>query len=451
MKHIQEFLLQDDTSFFSGLSKEEATKKYRTYARRLHPDLVENAYKGTAHLAFIRLGEMWELYNGKSTQKRHVFQKSTPTTTSKAASHTPSSVNLKAANHTYVFTQGKNIHNYGAFVRTEATYAHGRKKATLYMELFGKSDSTLMDNAEHALRVLNTKTAPHQRNYFVSMLDIFNTTSQSRGMAVSTVPDNFISLAEAAHHGNIKGEVAAWIFRELLVALRITHEQGIINGAITPRNIYVDLAKQKVVLPYWMSSVRIGDRLEFYADEEAGFYHPAALRGNRLNGSIDLRMAAKSIKHVLAEDVPVKMRRFFDACIMSTIPDAAELLQEFSEVTTAAFGSFRQKFAHARKMHADKDNASSVSAHASSKKFSSMNSNNSPYRVEFIDKKQYPDGTVRGIDVYLTGDKAPAQAIEEFARKIIATECGMSFKNATVSVNIQTNPSGVKVHLVSLY
>lgn len=331
MNHIAEFLALEPRSFFHGLSPEESTKKYRAYARRLHPDLASDHQKQQAHEAFALLTRLWEERMKSNTRARALHDRQSTRKSVQPAV-------LKTPRHTYYGLPGNQHVNLGAFIYFDATYGDTGEHATIYLETtrLTKSNAAPIVNAAYALSTIHQNTQARMMHYAPEIIDHERTLTGTEVLTTQAVPQGFVSLAHYRRSGGLHTSEVKWVFRELITALKKTHELGLVNGAITPGRVYINPATKRVFLPYWASSVSEGNPLVFYTTQDEASYPEVATRGNRINGSIDLRMAATTVLQRLSPEVPASMRVFFEHCINDTLIDEEEVLREFEEACEKA-------------------------------------------------------------------------------------------------------------------
>lgn len=331
MNHIAEFLALEPRSFFHGLSPEESTKKYRAYARRLHPDLASDNQKQQAHEAFTILTRLWEERTKSHTKARMPHDRQNPRKSAQPAV-------LKTPRYTYYDLPCNQRINLGAFIYFDATYGNTGENATIYLETtrLTESNAAPIVNAAHALTTIYQNAGTRMMHYAPEIIDHERTLTGTEVLTTQAVPQGFVSLAHYRHSGGLHTSEVTWVFRELVTALKKTHELGLVNGAITPGHVYINPATKRVFLPYWASSVTEGNPLAFYATQDEASYPVVATRGNRINGSVDLRMAATTMLQRLSPEVPASLRVFFEHCVNDTLIDEEEVLREFEEACEKA-------------------------------------------------------------------------------------------------------------------
>ena len=303
---------------FSVTNKKEAKKEYLRLARAVHPDMFQDSKeKERASKAFARLGQLWAYLKEGDTLKTNL---------------------LKTRRHEYVINEP--LSGDDVFARYAATFDAGHRSCWILV-VKSISDVDLAAASSSALRKLRDVPEEYAA-YFPTLIETFRY-RQSDGdhaaLAIETVP-GLRSLREVldVYPGGIDGKDVAWIFRRMLVALGNTHDIGLVHGAPNLDSIFIHPEQHGVVLSGWQYSVARGEPLRAVPAEFKDYYSESALNKEIVDYELDLAIAAKIARRLLAENQPVAMKAFFNGCQVAKLPPASLLLAEFDELLERLYG-----------------------------------------------------------------------------------------------------------------
>ncbi len=144
---------------------------------------------------------------------------------------------------------------------------------------------------------------------------------------------------------------AAWVFNRILAALAITHEQGLVHGAVLPVHVLIRPEDHNGILIDWCYSVERGEPLVAISRAHQPYYPPEVLAKQPATPATDLYMAAQCMIALLGGDVtsgalpahvPAPIAAFLRGCRITTPSyrptDAWALLEEFRQLLQRLYG-----------------------------------------------------------------------------------------------------------------
>jgi serine/threonine protein kinase len=309
-------LATDNPHDLFGRTKELGKSVYARLARSVHPDRNNDP---RASEAFDKLQKLWESMDS-------------PTKPAKATVVT-SKLHVYELGSLIGKTSTANLYN----VTWDAGHGEGLMKIT--------RKPTDMDLATAEVRALKKlREVPDQfQMYHPRLLDSFrfrdNATKKDRATLVTDRLDGFYSMAQIkqAYPYGVTGRDAAWMFRRLLVAVGTANDVGLVHGSVVPENVMIHPAKHGITLVDWTTSVETGQPLKSVHPDYYDWLPSAALKKKPVDYTLDLRFAAKTMR-TLVRPGDKNLRAFLNGCMVSSVPTAAELLEEFDELLQRMYG-----------------------------------------------------------------------------------------------------------------
>lgn len=146
---------------------------------------------------------------------------------------------------------------------------------------------------------------------------------------------------KAKYPNGLEDRHLVWMFKRLLSALAVAHNNGIVYGGSTPDNIYFHAKNHGIVLFNWTTAVKAGNNIPYYVEKWQNFYPAEVLNKQKVKPDFDIYMAAKLMLW-LSSNLDRRIKVFFEACISgkseSRRQDAWELLEDFKKLSQRVFG-----------------------------------------------------------------------------------------------------------------
>ena len=308
-----------------GKQEKRSKNIYRHFARHVHPDMFTTPEeKKDAERAFIRLGELWALYQEKSGSA----------TTSATAADT-----VKTKKHTY--TLGNKVYSDDVFAHYEATYDAGHENARLLIVKSPK-DADLGNNHASALKKL-AEVHEQFRDFFPDLIETFRY-RQPGGtdhFAVSQkIPEGFVPFTRIleVYPKGIDARDLAWIFRRMLIAVGNAHDVGLIHGAPDLNAFYIKPDVHGIILSNWQYSVETGKALSAIPAAIHDDYPQSVFDKKPVDYTLDIRLIAKTAARLFGPDTPRQFTSFMNGCMTTKTPEARYLLGEFEEMLERLYG-----------------------------------------------------------------------------------------------------------------
>lgn len=288
-------------------------RRYREFARALHPDL---AVGPDATAAFIRLARLW--------QDRH-----------------------------------------GTVIRTKldeyrlVDRRYEGDLADLYDVGDGEFlklprnpvDNDLMEREAVALRTLAEHGDPRFLPYVPRLVESFRHRDQATGAdrrinVIGTVP-RLRSLADvgAAYPGGVDPRDVAWMWRRLLVAIGFAHHSGLVHGAVLPTHVLIEPDEHGLVLVDWCYAAAPGERIPALVSDFADWYPEEVHKGRSPGPGTDIAMATRCMTGLMGPKAPGPLRSFAAGCALPSLDarpdDAWRLLDELDGVLAKLYGPRR--------------------------------------------------------------------------------------------------------------
>jgi serine/threonine protein kinase len=329
----------------------EALKKaYRRMAQVTHPDIylaVEE--KILAQRAFTSLGE-WYAQAEACIRAGRYF---------KGGTYEKFSIRIRGVKHEYAVSS--TYHEDGLYNRYPCQFEeNGRLTQAALKIVRDPNDSSLGRNEARVLRILNTGNASKQFGAYVpTLLDSFILEDSGVTRQASILEDltGWFSLEEARadYLNGINPKDMGWIFRRLLVALGFAHANGVLHGAVFPRNIYILPKQHGVRLENWSFAAcdpqTTGERIAGIEVPYITWYPPEILANEMPGPSADIFLAARSMAYILGGDpyqntfpasVPRPIQAFLKSCTLpgqkSRPQDAWQVKEEFDDLLWRLWG-----------------------------------------------------------------------------------------------------------------
>jgi len=141
----------------------------------------------------------------------------------------------------------------------------------------------------------------------------------------------------------------AWMFNRLIVAAAVTHDAGVVHGAIVPTHFLIHPDTHHGILIDWSYAVTSGQIIKAISPGFKDFYPKEVLNKKQPTTETDLYMAAKTTMSLLRasdENGAKHIRQFFRGCLIENQvmrPDSAwDLYKDFLKLIESLYG--RRKF-----------------------------------------------------------------------------------------------------------
>jgi serine/threonine protein kinase len=325
-------------------------KKYRAIARIVHPDLYQTeSEQRLAHAAFHSLTN----WLGKAREKIRSGAYGRKVDPSRTVLRTRK--NEYALDGSYV--QERRFNLYPCSFMED-----GRLHRAVLKVAREARDNSFAEREIRALRTLSrSRDAEKFSAYIPNLIDhfVYENAGAERQAAVLEKYDGWYSLENVHHaypHG-IDPKDMAWMWRRLLVALGFAHTNGILHGAVLPRNVWILPEEHGLMLVNWERAVfdpfTMPGGSSTISSEDAGWYSQEFLRGQSPSFGTDILMSAKVMLWLLGGDpqakvfpdsIPTPLRAFLKGCIL---PDrrapqnAWSLKEEVDELLERLWGKRR--------------------------------------------------------------------------------------------------------------
>ena len=307
-----------------GSHEKRSKNIYRHLARHVHPDMfTDPADKKDAERAFVRLGELWALYQTRST----------------TAAPTAAANTVKTKRHTY--TLGNKVYSDDVFAHYEATYDAGHETARLLI-VKNPKDTDLGGNHANALKKL-AEVPDEFKDFFPALIETFRY-RQPDGtdhFAVSQkIPEGFVPFTEIlkVYPNGIDGRDVSWIFRRMLIAVGNAHDLGLVHGAPDLNAFYIKPDVHGVILNNWQYSVETGKALSAIPTSARDDYPQSVFDKKPVDYTLDIRLIAKAAERLFNPDIPRQFKAFMNGCMVARTPEARYLLAEFEELLVRLYG-----------------------------------------------------------------------------------------------------------------
>ncbi len=176
---------------------------------------------------------------------------------------------------------------------------------------------------------------------------------QEREVNVVRVEAGAMSLEDVlrAYPEGLHPADAAWMFNRLVAALAVTHDLGIVHGAVVPAHVLIRPADHNGMLIDWCYSVATGVPLASMSPPYAADYPPEVHNRRPATAATDLYMAARCLLRLLGGDpvsaelpagVPKPISALLRGCLLESpwrrACDAWQVFDDFQEILERLYG-----------------------------------------------------------------------------------------------------------------
>jgi hypothetical protein len=322
-------------------------KVYHQLARIAHPDIYHSAEEHS--LAQVAFADLTRWFDQAGEKIRAGIYGETGA----------AEIILSTATRTYVLAG--NCIETDSFNLYPGYFENGVHRAAVTLKIpRDPQDNDLAQTEARILQILlSGKAADKFSAYIPNLIDsfLYEKGGVVRQANIFERQMGWYSLEEvhAAYPGGIDPKDMAWMWRRLLVSLGFAHINGVIHGAVLPKNIWILPEQHGLRLDGWWSAVfhpeETGERIPAMLPEYAGWYPGEVTRQETPVCGTDLDMAAKCMIYLLGSDpiqvsfpntTPEKIRAFLKGC---TLPgkrarpqDAWALKEEFDDLLKRLWG-----------------------------------------------------------------------------------------------------------------
>jgi serine/threonine protein kinase len=296
---------------------ESVRKKYRQWARLMHPDLP-----GGSEEAFKALTDFYEM----------------------ALKPAPKIV-LSSGLHNY--TVGDKLVGGDLADIYRATYDDGRNECLVKFYRSPKNGDLGAAEAKSLIKLRDKGSRRHQ--LFVSeLIDSFRQRDEhsvDRHVNVLKPLPGFYTLTEVAktyYPRGVAPEDVAWIFKRVLVALGFAADNGIVHGAVTPDHIMIHPEMHGLVLVDWSYSVETDHPIRAIVPKWREFYPAEVFAKKNVNAGLDTYMATWCMREIAMTRLPGAFRAFLRGTALNSVngrpDDPWVLLKEFDDLLYEMYG-----------------------------------------------------------------------------------------------------------------
>lgn len=219
------------------------------------------------------------------------------------------------------------------------------------------SNNDLLRAEGSALRLVDQQLQGNPlRAHFPTLIDqvqLRDPNEETRMVNIIAQEQAYLALAQV-HRAYPRGLIpadAAWIYKRLLATLAITHDLGLVHGAVTLDHLLIRPHDHNGLLVDWCYSVPRGEVIKAVSPHYRADYPPEVLAKRPAIPATDLYMAAKVMVRILGGDpatnalpatVPKAIGAFLQSCLIAAPhrrPDSAwELFTEFDAILQRCYG-----------------------------------------------------------------------------------------------------------------
>lgn len=301
--------------------KEHSQRKHKNLLRRVHPDMFDTPEtKEQANTAFIKLNILWEQYT-------HTRVKKTPknTVTSKKHTYTITTIAWRTQTTTTLNTN----------------YDDGHKQAQIIIPNNPKHNEQHRQGTNNLNTILKA-VPPTEKPYYPFLEDRFKLTNKGtqHQATVTIIPENMYTLQQVKedYPEGINDKDIAWIYRRLLYVLALTHDTGYTHNAINLNHVLIHPEHHGLTLTNWEYSTETNEPLKNIPIETRNYYPEKFLTKAKTSHVLDIHLAAKTISELLTKNSDRRMKAFLKGCMLTTLPTAGELLQEYDQLLEQMWG-----------------------------------------------------------------------------------------------------------------
>lgn len=320
--------------FFGDVTQDEVTKKFRSYSKDCHPDLVPLQKKDIAKEAFQLLNTLYATANKEFklgiynvVDSKSMYEISEPI------------AEFKTKNNEY------RIYECISSGDVIETFRGLDKDKVINIDVaVNESDNGLMEEEFKTLKTLEHYSVPKP-------LEKFRINGKT-AIVYEGYPE-LNAFEVNRRYGAIPGEHVAWMLERLLSAIGYLHENKIVHGNIKPENIYIDTENHNVVIAdYSLCITNANDPKSKYALANDD-YSPSYVNSKaKVIPNVDIYAVGKIAIYLLGGDVKknampldcdIKLRDFIRKLIneRNLQNDAWKLWTELCELRNEIYGPQR--------------------------------------------------------------------------------------------------------------
>lgn len=318
-------------TFFAGCPDNVAARKrYRLFARHLHPDV--NGGSSVYTDAFQKLQEFWGTYRSNRTSGGNA-----------STSH----ITIKTKRHEYVVESTQERFDTNITASFVVAYDDGHKHATVQVAK-AVTDSDLAHNAARKMGQLRRSVPKEYLPFYPEFIESFRLTQADgvhNGYALRPYPKEFFTLQEVLtrYPKGLDGRDIIWILKRLLVAVGNAHEQGIIHGNINPYSVLVSPDLHGVILKDWEYSVEKDAHLVAVWAKFQNWYPERILtKAKKVDEGLDIRLIANTMLSLANKTtLPVSLLTFLKREMIREVDgpkSASRLITHLGAVAEKSYG-----------------------------------------------------------------------------------------------------------------
>ena len=310
--------------------------RFRSFAKRVHPDRVDPAQVLTATAAFARLSDLWNRWNAGDIDSGSELE-------SRKARYR--AVRWASADNIGDLYTGR-LHDLKISKDVPPTDDVVLRRANK------PANNDLVAAEAASLKVLASKVPPQWKAYVPVLFDSFQIKDEHTGALHTTnvfphVPGlvNLVTLKHLFPDGLDPRDVA-WIWRRLLLTVSLAQDAGIVHGAVLPEHVLVDVVHHGLVLQNWCFSVRVGEVIKAVVPvyRRQGWYDSDGVLGKKPTTlGTDLDLVAKTMDWLMVKgpgNRPPAFNSFIhgSTAAFTRHEHALTLLNEFDELIAKLYG-----------------------------------------------------------------------------------------------------------------
>lgn len=232
----------------------------------------------------------------------------------------------------------------------------GQRRVLLKMPRHPRNNDLLEAEARHLARLRQATAGEVVAAHFPTLLDAFllrDDVGAQRQVNVLGHEADTVTLAAilTAYPAGIEAADALWMMNRLLVALGITHAQGLVHGAVLPEHLLLRLADHNAILVDWCYSVPPGEPIRAVSPPYRAWYPPEVVARQPATPATDLYLAAQCLLRLLGGDpatgaipahVPRPIEAWLRGCLLPAparrASDAWELFDQLRTIGRRLYG-----------------------------------------------------------------------------------------------------------------
>lgn len=219
------------------------------------------------------------------------------------------------------------------------------------------SNNDLLQAEAQALRRIEKDLAWQRvRAHFPSLVEHFrlrDTEGHTHQVNVLRAEVDYVSLEDVLHAypQGIEVADAAWMFNRMLTALGVTHDLGIVHGAVLPGHVLIRPDDHNGMLIDWCYSVPLGETIKAVSPPYSADYPPEVSARQAATTATDTYMAAACMVRLLGGNpaaaslpprVPKAIAALLRACLLPSPSrrsgDAWQIFEDFQEILARLYG-----------------------------------------------------------------------------------------------------------------